>query len=213
MQEIIAHSFSDFDKALAGIPPGTLYRGVSDKNYQLIPSLFRVNKRNWDKLEDQMMWIFKTHAIAYLEKTPGNDLEWLTFAQHHGLPTRLLDWSLSALTACFFAVQKETNKDGAVYVYDIPTFTKSENISLDALDKITAFMPSQSTSRIQAQSAVFTIHPTIIPTLNQGSIKKVIIPSAQKIDYMERLITYGTNHGTIFPGLDGLAEYIKYQTC
>lgn len=50
---------------------------------------------------------FKRRAHHYLRDLPddGEDLEWLALMQHHGAPTRLLDWTRSAHVAVFFAAE------------------------------------------------------------------------------------------------------------
>lgn len=208
---VVIKTFSDLDQAIDGISKTALCRGVSNHEYPLLPSLFRhADVESADVREHNLMWVFKTHAKPYLQSNPENDVEWLTIAQHHGLPTRLLDWSLSPLVACFFAVQSLSKTDAAIYVYDIGKFKKEEDIDCSKIKDIVAFFPSHATKRVTAQSGMFTIHPTSNMKLESESIKKIVIPAERKKYFMEKLVKYGVHPGTIFPDLDGLSNYISY---
>ena len=90
--EISINTFYEFQDAFDGISRSALCRGMEDSSFSLTPSLFRHSLQySFDVHEDNMMWVFKTHAKAHLQLIPESDLEWLTIARHHGLPTRLLD--------------------------------------------------------------------------------------------------------------------------
>lgn len=156
------------------------------------------------------MWLFKTQARGRLTNPPSTELEWLVLAQHHGLPTRLLDWSLSPLIALFFAVQSKSKNDGAVYVYDKKSFKREEDIDLMKVGSITAFFPSHVSPRLFAQSGMFTVHPLDGKPLNDDALWKVTIPSGIKRDLADKLLKFGVHHGTMFPDLDGLARYLRY---
>ena len=170
---VVVDSFSDLDRAIDGISKTALCRGVSNHEYPLLPSLFRhADVESADIREHNLMWVFKTHAKAHLDNLPENEIEWMAIAQHHGLPTRLLDWSLSPLVACFFAVQSLSSDDAAIYIYDIGKFKKEEEINPSKLKEIVAFFPSHGTKRVTAQSGMFTIHPTKNMKLESKSIKK-----------------------------------------
>jgi hypothetical protein len=87
-------TFEEFHELITSFSSSSIYRGVCDHKYTLKTSLGR--KRNVDTkdlyaLEKKMMRLFKTHSASHLNTKPSNEWEWLALAQHHGLPTRLLD--------------------------------------------------------------------------------------------------------------------------
>lgn len=89
-----------------------VFRGQADASWELIPALLRAGP--YDKLaEDRLLHEFQRGARPFLLQPPQGRLQWMGLAQHHGLPTRLLDWSESALVALFFALQEHRCKDGA----------------------------------------------------------------------------------------------------
>jgi hypothetical protein len=94
------------------------YRGMSNADYKLDTSLIRLCG-NINKLESHLLMNFNKYGTQFMEK----DLSiWhvLTLAQHHGLPTRLLDWTYSPLVSLHFATAntEHYNKDGVVWVVE-----------------------------------------------------------------------------------------------
>ena len=59
--------------------------------------------------EDYLMREFRRRAHHYVADVPRDDLEWLALMQHHGVPTRLVDWTRSAHIAAFFAAQSSNS--------------------------------------------------------------------------------------------------------
>lgn len=79
------------------------FRGVADESYGLEPSLYR--KSDNAVIEKQLLNRFKVRALPFLEdKGEKSYWEWLFIMQHYGVPTRLLDWSESALVSLAFSV-------------------------------------------------------------------------------------------------------------
>jgi hypothetical protein len=211
MNTINIKSFAEFDEALGNLSRSALCRGVSDASYELVPSLFR-GKKAPDLLaqEKNLMWVFKTQAKAHLSSLPATEIEWLVLAQHHGLPTRLLDWSLSPLVALYFAVQSRSSSDAAVYVHDKQSFMREEEIYLMSLKQVKAIFPSHVSPRIAAQSGMFTVHPLDGAPFIDKSLLKVIIPANKKKLLMDKLLKFGVHHGSMFPDLDGLSKHLCY---
>ena len=61
---------------------------------------------------------FKTRAWRYVQNPQMSNLEWLTLMRHHGVPTRLVDFSESAAIALYFALEDERETNFAIWAVD-----------------------------------------------------------------------------------------------
>ena len=209
---IVIESFEQFIEATSKIKRLCLIRGVEDKDYLLLPSLFRTyGTRPIDVLERDLMWMFKNQASGIMDRLPTTELEWLTVAQHHGLPTRLLDWSLNPLVAAFFATESLSSTAGGVFLLEVNGFLQPHQVDTLNPREIAAFFPVHAARRMMAQSGAFTIHPNETNALDANALTQMIIPAEKKAIFKERLFKLGIHRGTMFPDLDGLAAQLKYM--
>ena len=159
--------------------------------------------------------------MAYFSELPSNEWECLALAQHHGLATRLLDWSFNPLVATYYACCESPESDGAVYFYDPILFVKENVPSIEDAPTGCAFIPRAITPRILSQKGIFTVHnppndtiPVGAHSVSKGEDNQVrlIIPKAMKPELMQILDDYGVNRVALFPDLDGWSFHINWQT-
>jgi hypothetical protein len=95
------------------------YRGVNRVGTALVSSLARIAD-DPSTIEQHLLRNFRKYAEDRPEGRFDSIWHWLALAQHHGLPTRLLDWTYSPLVALHFVTENAhaMDEDGVVWCVD-----------------------------------------------------------------------------------------------
>lgn len=220
LTEYIEYIEKNFDDDL------TLFRGQREDKV-LLPKIARLELRDDVKnIEKIMLDDFKRRAIPYLDREIKLEWDWLSLAQHHGMATRLLDWTENPLTGLWFTVQKppEETNPGVVWIFRPPKIDVIESLIKSnpySGERTKVFQPNYITKRIVNQDGWFTVHKYItqkkkfIPlNLNNRYKKyltKIIIPADTFSNFRYQLDRCNVNAASLFPDLDGLARHIQWS--
>jgi hypothetical protein len=107
-----------WDAGIARFRPTIAFRGLSNANYALKSGLIRLGGSS-ERLEGHLLRNFRKYARR--DSMPGDSIwDWMALAQHHGLPTRLIDWTYSPYVAMHFATAKleDFDTDGVIWSVD-----------------------------------------------------------------------------------------------
>lgn len=180
-------------KDLDNIGKKILFRGQTDYQDSLVPGIYRniLEKLNPPfKDVDDALWLGEMERDAYRDfgdkgkgLIPGEDRQYdqwdlLFIAQHHGLPTRLIDWTEDFLVATYFAVANEDGKDGHIWCINVTDFPHPKQ--LGRLSNNGAFRLAAVRSLLSSQDLSFFVPQS--KSIVGGNQPRSPLPSDQSKD-------------------------------
>jgi hypothetical protein len=208
------------------------------RNYKLLPSALRKDndgKRQYSKrVIRDFLEKFKMDSHQYLTN-PGeikNEVEWMLYAQHYGLPTKLLDFTTSHITSILFAVEKsfqnDINENAVVYFLDplalnLKYKQESKIINISGIndnkiieqDGPITINGRKLNTRINAQKGLFILFQDDDSPLDEieddSILRKVEICKDDMMDILASLYTIGISFTHLYPELESVAKDIVTQ--
>jgi hypothetical protein len=217
MKEFLVKSFSELHDTLNRYLHDSkwIFRGHSNPEWLLVPKIGRASF--WGQHEKGSFEGWKRRAVEYVSVHPDNDWGWLAIAQHHGLATRLLDWTFNPLAAAFFAVWEHEDNPAVLFAFRPTKVVTTEKVHPLDFSKVALFKPIGVVPRITRQGGLFTVHgepnvPLEDSLDNKDELEKIVIAQEYRDQLVFELSYYGINRATLFPDLDGLSTHLNWIT-
>ncbi|MBV8687794.1 MAG: FRG domain-containing protein [Alphaproteobacteria bacterium] len=216
------------------------FRGLGDSTFDLIPSVGR--RSGYDIVHERaVLELFKRRIPEFYPAVGLEELDFLALAQHHGAPTRMLDWTTNPLVAAYFAVASSPGTREAKLVTASGRASRTKTSVTPASTRVAArivacrvrsnrkllvtddpfsitevsfFWPRAVTSRITTQSGLFSVHPE--PDTGWKEPLAVAsnvfdIPGEMRGFFQKRLFYLGVHNQVLMGGLDGVGSRLSWQ--
>jgi FRG domain len=197
--------------------PRWVFRGHL-QSWPLKPSIGRSD--GYSKARElQLFNEFKRVARPLVDRSKlDSDWDWLFLAQHHGLPTRLLDWTSNPLIAIYFACQpsahgKRNGQIIAVNIDDVGMYSEGEfNEGPFGIQETRFMFPTVVAPRIAAQRGLFSVHHTPDKSLRlREKTVRFEIESGDKEAFLEFLFGMGVDAAMVMADLDGISANLAWR--
>jgi len=215
MNEVII-SFAEFQAFVKNISAPCLYRGQANALHPLIPGIGRSHPqyKPTKELEKALFLQFKNRAIPHIkEPKPESNWDWLVTAQHHGLKTRLLDWTTDWRVALYFACLPHDDMyrvPFSIFVLQRPKFTSYESLpqNIFSFSGDYYFQPPHLNDRIPAQAGYLSVHKNPYQPVREPRIRQFSLypfpPHRREI--AQFLADERITAAEMIPGLDGICR-------
>jgi hypothetical protein len=215
------------------------FRGHADARWELKPSLARGKGTTDQKenIEKSAYYDFLSLGGPLLNE-PTSSWHTLFSMQHHGIPTRLLDWTLSFATATYFALKGDARKpkEACIWVlnpYALNKITCGDEVVLTPPGDFqgsyyenfitreksfehgaVAINPVRIDVRQVAQDSTFTVSGTLFKSIDRlapAAVRSFLLPPAARKEAEVFIRLAGVNEHKLFPDLDGIARHIMHH--
>ena len=215
----------------------TLFRGHGRNQFRLQTTLHRAGRHRLERYCAETLAQFHSKAEGVLGMRLNMQDGWdystvLGLAQHHSLPTPLLDWTESPYVAAFFAFADALENEGSrpdgesVRIYALARhFVENTSPPVVVLPVAEPYAYSLSISgrlnaRLQSQQGHFLVTNVanleswlvnIESAVNKPTLRSIEVPARFAREALEDLAFMGLSAATLFPGLDGVCRAIRHS--